>query len=65
MSKEVILAGNGALAHPSGALPGLIVRAGASAEKRFIEYFAAQIRNRNTREAYLRAVADFAWCEDL
>ena len=34
------------------------------AAKRFIEYFAANIRNPNTRRAYLRAVLDFsAWCE--
>jgi site-specific recombinase XerD len=36
----------------------------AQAAKRFIEYFAANIRNPNTRRAYLRAVLDFsAWCE--
>jgi len=35
------------------------VRAGGAAEKRFLEFFAAQIRNRNTREAYLRAVRGF------
>jgi site-specific recombinase XerD len=45
-------------------MPALIARAGGSAEKRFIEFFAAQIRNRNTREAYLRAVRDFlGWAE--
>ena len=36
----------------------------AQAAKRFIEYFAANIRNPNTRRAYLHAVLDFsAWCE--
>jgi site-specific recombinase XerD len=36
----------------------------AQAAKRFVEYFAANIRNPNTRRAYLRAVLDFsAWCE--
>ena len=36
----------------------------AHAAKRFIEYFAANIRNPNTRRVYLRAVLDFsAWCE--
>ena len=45
-------------------MPSLIVRAGGQAEKRFLEFFAAQIRNRNTREAYLRAVRDFLdWAE--
>lgn len=34
------------------------------AAKRFIEFFAAQIRNANTRKAYFRAVSRFAaWCE--
>jgi hypothetical protein len=45
-------------------MPVLIARAGGNAEKRFLEFFAAQIRNRNTREAYLRAVRDFLdWAE--
>lgn len=48
-----------------GALPSLIVDAGENAAERFIEYFTARIRNRNTREAYARAVGKFlAWCED-
>ena len=34
-----------------------------AAAKRFIEYFAANIRNLNTRRAYLHAVREFAgWC---
>src|ERR1019366_3501123 len=34
-----------------------------AAAKRFIEYFAAHIRNPNTRRAYLHAVREFArWC---
>jgi integrase/recombinase XerD len=45
-------------------LPALIVDAGERAAKRFVEFFAANIRNPNTRRAYARAVADFfAWCE--
>ena len=40
-------------------LPALIARAGAEAQRRYLEFFAAQIRNRNTREAYLRAVRAF------
>ena len=36
----------------------------AQAAKRFIEYFAANIRNPNTRRAYFRAVLDFSsWCD--
>lgn len=42
-----------------------IAAAGPHAVKRFMEFFAATIRNRNTREAYLNAVGHFLrWCED-
>src|SRR6202140_4215695 len=45
-------------------LPAAIGRAGEAAAWRFIEFFAAAIRNRNTRAAYAHAVAEFfAWCE--
>ena len=48
------------------AMPSLIVHAGGNAQKRFIEFFAAQIRNRNTRAAYFRAVVDFFdWAEEM
>jgi len=61
---ELVEAKSGVLeaAGSAASMPSLIVRAGA--EKRFLEFFAAQIRNRNTREAYLRAVRDFlGWAE--
>ncbi len=46
------------------ALPAAIGRAGDAAAWRFIEFFAATIRNRNTRAAYANAVTQFfAWCE--
>ncbi len=46
-------------------LPTLVAAAGDRAGIRFIEFFAANIRNPHTRRAYMRAVADFfAWCED-
>ena len=46
-------------------VPALIAQAGERAEKRFFEFFTANIRNPNTRRAYGRAVADFcAWCDD-
>lgn len=46
-------------------LPPLIRAAGPQASKRFVEFFVATIRNRNTREAYFRALVDFlAWIED-
>jgi site-specific recombinase XerD len=45
-------------------LPPVIARAGESASRRFIEFFTANIRNKNTRKAYVRALADFLdWCE--
>ena len=45
-------------------VPAAIAAAGEPARKRFIEFFTANIRNRNTRLAYARAVSDFfAWCE--
>lgn len=44
--------------------PALIAAAGDRASYRFLEFFTAQIRNPNTRRAYVRAVGDFlAWLE--
>jgi len=46
-------------------LPAVIGRAGEAAAWRFVEFFAATIRNKNTRAAYAQAVAQFfAWCEE-
>jgi site-specific recombinase XerC len=46
------------------ALPSLVTAAGGHASLRFLEFFAAAIRNPHTRRAYARAAADFlAWCE--
>jgi site-specific recombinase XerD len=46
-------------------VPRLVATAGDRARIRFLEFFAANIRNPHTRRAYGRAVADFlAWCED-
>lgn len=48
------------------ALPALITAAGERALLRFLEFFAANIRNPHTRRAYDQAVADFfAWCNDV
>jgi integrase/recombinase XerD len=45
-------------------LPAAIGRAGDAAAWRFIEFFTATIRNKNTRAAYAEAVSQFfAWCE--
>jgi len=47
-----------------GRLPDLITAAGPRASRRFVEFFTANIRNRNTREAYARAVVRFCdWCQ--
>src|SRR5260370_25857772 len=46
-------------------LPAAITAQGERAGRRFIEFFTANIRNRNTRMAYARAVKQFFdWCED-
>ena len=46
-------------------LPAAIAAQGERAGRRFIEFFTATIRNRNTRMAYARAVKQFFdWCED-
>jgi hypothetical protein len=46
------------------AVPAAIAGAGDHAARRFIEFFAATIRNKNTRMAYYRAVCNFfAWLE--
>ena len=45
-------------------MPALIAEAGDRTARRFVEFFTANIRNKNTRAAYGRAVGDFlAWCE--
>lgn len=45
------------------ALPVLIAAAGEDAVRRFLEFFVATIRNKNTRAAYANACSQFfAWC---
>lgn len=45
-------------------IPALIAAAGDHAARRFLEFFAATISNKNTRAAYYRAVCHFfAWLE--
>ena len=45
-------------------VPGIVADAGEHAARRFLEFFAATIRNRNTRTAYMVAVSRFfGWCE--
>jgi site-specific recombinase XerD len=46
------------------AVPAVIASAGNHAARRFLEFFAATIRNKNTRMAYYRAACHFfAWVE--
>jgi len=48
----------------NSALPVLVTAAGERAQLRFLEFFAASIRNAHTRRAYAGAVGEFlAWCE--
>src|SRR3954452_4567747 len=61
-----VVGGNGITAGLAAgpAVPALIAAAGDRATIRFLEFFAAAIRNPNTRRAYRGAVADFlVWCE--
>ena len=45
-------------------VPALIAAAGERAARRFLEFFAANIRNPHTRRAYAHAVAGFmTWCD--
>src|SRR6202047_2026124 len=47
----------------SPTLPALVAAAGERASMRFLEFFAANIRNPHTRRAYARAADEFlAWC---
>jgi len=47
-----------------GYVPALFAAAGERAVRRFLEFFTANIRNKNTRTAYAQAVWRFsAWCE--
>ena len=65
MTQEITPDRRGQLARAGlGNLPSTITDAGANATRRFVEFFTANIRNKNTRAAYARAVAQFfAWCD--
>jgi site-specific recombinase XerD len=46
-------------------VPAIIASAGNKASEHFLEFFAATIRNRSTRAAYMTAIAQFcSWCQD-
>ena len=66
MTQSLIpIGGGGSLVDTiAGRLPRVICEAGPDAKRRFVEFFAANIRNPNTRFAYARAVGRFfEWCE--
>lgn len=45
--------------------PAVVAAAGGAAAERFLEFFAARIRNPNTRVAYARAAGRFfSWCDE-
>jgi len=45
-------------------VPVVVAASGADAAERFLNFFATQIENDNTRAAYLRAAREFlGWCE--
>ena len=61
---DIIIQSSGQLQGMFGALPSSITAAGENASRKFIEFFTANIRNRNTRIAYAHAVRRFFdWCE--
>jgi len=50
----------------TSSLPALVTAAGERASIRFLEFFAANIRNPHTRRAYYRAAEEFlAWCRSI
>jgi len=60
MGNQLIIRGSETL------VPVQVRSAGNQATRRFLEFFTANIRNRNTRAAYAGAVSDFfRWCEDM
>jgi integrase/recombinase XerD len=65
MARELAKLGGRELARSGfSQLPSLINRAGTRASWRFVEFFAANIRNKNTRAAYAQAVGQFfQWCD--
>jgi site-specific recombinase XerD len=60
----VVPANPGALTFCGRQFPKLIAEAGDGATRRFVDFFTANIRNPNTRQAYAQAVSQFlSWCE--
>jgi integrase/recombinase XerD len=65
MSQNLVTRQTPALPHSPLPVPAIIADAGAKASEHFLEFFAATIRNKNTRAAYVQAAAQFfRWCEE-
>jgi site-specific recombinase XerD len=65
MAKSIVSVSPSSLArYGLSSLPKLVTDAGERATKRFVEFFTANIRNKNTRHAYAQSVGRFTqWCE--
>ncbi len=67
MSQAVVVIESKTLVVATGdgvVVPRVSAAAGDQAARRLLEFFAATIRNKNTRQAYYRAAARFfAWCD--
>jgi len=61
---SLVPAGQGSVAAPHEAwvMPPIIANAGPKAEARVVDFFAGQLRNANTRAAYVRALSEFLGC---
>jgi hypothetical protein len=57
---------NQLVSNRTASLPTLVAAAGERASMRFLEFFAANIRNPHTRRAYYRVAEEFlAWCASV
>jgi site-specific recombinase XerD len=64
-SNLVVVQNRKVVAHSGPVVPALVAASGRNATLRFLDFFATQIENDNTRAAYLRAAREFlAWCDD-
>jgi site-specific recombinase XerC len=62
----VPIAATATVAWKGAAVPALVAAAGERASTRFLEFFAANIRNPHTRRAYVRAADEFlGWCASV
>ena len=64
MTREIAPGSQRLIAPTSEGVPPIIARAGEQARRRFVEFYAANIRNKNTRLSYAQAHRlFFGWCE--